>query len=62
MENKPVKRFQSLSRRADFLALKATGRSFHVNSWLLVNLNRTSRGGIRCGWTIPRQTGSAVVR
>jgi ribonuclease P protein component len=56
------KRFKSLSRRADFLNLKATGRSFHVNAWLLVNLQATERGEIRCGWTLPRQTGTAVVR
>lgn len=60
MENK--KRFRPLSRRADFLHLKATGQSFHVNSWLLVNLLRTETGEIRCGWTISRQIGSAVVR
>lgn len=54
--------FKSLSRRADFLDLKATGRSFHVNSWLLVNLKTTDRQEVRCGWTLPRQTGTAVVR
>ena len=60
MENKG--RLRSLSRRADFLQLKAHGFSFHVNSWLLVNLQKTSLNQIRCGWTIPRQIGSAVVR
>ncbi|MBX3020480.1 MAG: ribonuclease P protein component [Bdellovibrionales bacterium] len=57
-----LRRFRSLSRRADFLDLKATGQSFHVNAWLLVNLKLTDRGEIRCGWTLPRQTGTAVVR
>lgn len=56
------KRFKSLARRADFLDLKATGHSFHVNSWLLANVKTTDRAEIRCGWTLPRQTGTAVVR
>lgn len=59
---KEGKRFLSLTRRADFLDLKATGQSFHVNSWLLVNLKTTDRSVVRCGWTLPRQTGTAVVR
>jgi ribonuclease P protein component len=51
-----------LSRRADFLELRATGRTFHVNSWLLVNWRSTTRQEFRCGWTISRQIGTAVVR
>lgn len=51
-----------MSRRADFLNLKATGRSFHINSWLLVNLQTTDRNEFRCGFTLPRPTGTAVVR
>ena len=60
MENK--RRFRSLSRRADFLHLKSAGITFHVNSWLLVNMQRTTTDQIRCGWTIPRQVGGAVLR
>lgn len=60
MENKS--HFRSLSRRADFLKLKAEGQVFHVNNWLLVNLQRTDGGHIRCGWTISKQVGTAVVR
>ncbi|MGE3680502.1 MAG: ribonuclease P protein component [Bdellovibrionales bacterium] len=55
-------RFRSLSRRSDFLSLKSNGRSIHVNSWLIVNLQRTELDEIRCGWTISRQIGSAVIR
>ena len=61
MENKK-KRLKSLTRRADFLNLRAEGQSFHVNSWLLVNYQKTETDLIRCGWTIPRQVGPAVVR
>ena len=60
MESK--KRFRSLSRRADFVELRATGHSIHINSWLLVNLRKTELSELRCGWTIPRQVGGAVVR
>lgn len=35
---------------------------FHVNSWLLVNLQKTESDQIRCGWTIPKQIGPAVIR
>jgi ribonuclease P protein component len=60
VENK--KRLRSLTRRADFLNLRAAGQSFHVNSWLLVNYQKTDTETIRCGWTIPRQVGPAVLR
>jgi ribonuclease P protein component len=56
------KRFRSLSRSKDFLNLKTEGIVFHVNSWLLVNLKETELKQIRCGWTIPRQIGPAVLR
>jgi len=55
-------RLCSLSRRADFLDLKSNGQSFHVNAWLLVNLRTTTSDRIRCGWTIPKQIGKAVLR
>ena len=55
-------RFRSLSSRSEFLRLKAKGQVFHVNSWLLVNLGRTEADIVRCGWTIPKQIGSAVLR
>jgi len=55
-------RFISLRRRADFLNLRESGRRLHVNSWLVVNVQATDRNQVRGGWTIPRQTGTAVVR
>lgn len=33
-----------------------------MNSWLLVNLQKTKTDFVRCGWTIPRQIGQAVLR
>ena len=56
------KRLLSLTRRADFLRLKARGRTFHVTSWLLVNYERTDHARLRCGWTIPGYVGTAVTR
>jgi ribonuclease P protein component len=56
------KRFRSLSSRSEFLRIKAKGQVFHVNSWLLVNLEKTEADLVRCGWTIPRQIGPAVLR
>ena len=58
MENK----IRSLTKRADFENLRASGLSIHVNSWLLVNTQKTKSGEMRLGWTISRYTGSAVVR
>ncbi|HMN66947.1 MAG TPA: ribonuclease P protein component [Bdellovibrionales bacterium] len=60
MENKF--RLRSLTRRADFERLRTEGKSVHINSWLLVNMQPTESGEVRCGWTIPRQVGTAVVR
>lgn len=56
------RRLRSLSRRAEFDRLRASGHSFHVNSWLLVNMQSNDLGELRLGWTIARQTGNAVVR
>ncbi|NJM09630.1 MAG: ribonuclease P protein component [Bdellovibrionaceae bacterium] len=42
--------------------MRVQGQSFHVNSWLLVNAQRTELSVLRCGWTIPKQIGTAVVR
>jgi ribonuclease P protein component len=58
VENK----IRSLTKRADFENLRASGHSIHVNSWLLVNTQKTDSGEMRLGWTISRYTGSAVVR
>jgi ribonuclease P protein component len=62
VENKISRTLRSLSKRADFENLRAAGHSFHVNSWLLVNMQATDLDHLRCGWTIPRQVGPAVLR
>ena len=55
-------KFISLSHSKDFENLRVQGQSFHVNSWLLVNIRQTELSVLRCGWTISRQIGPAVIR
>jgi ribonuclease P protein component len=55
-------RFRSLTRTSDFQQLKLKGHRFQVTPWMLVNANSTTLDLIRCGWTIPRQVGPAVIR
>lgn len=33
-----------------------------MNSWLLANVKKTQLDQVRCGWTIPKVVGTAVVR
>jgi ribonuclease P protein component len=54
--------FCSLTRKTDFLKLRAKGQAVHVNGWLLANIQKTETGQLRCGWTISRQVGTAVLR
>src|SRR5687768_9856718 len=55
-------KFTSLSRSKDFEILRVQGQSFHVNSWLLINVRKTDLSVLRCGWTLPKQIGPAVLR
>jgi ribonuclease P protein component len=52
----------TLRRSEDFLRLKKVGRTIHVNSWILLAYAPNSEGVLRCGWTIPKFVGTAVVR
>lgn len=55
-------KFSKLSRSKDFETLRANGHSIHITSWLLVNVQQTELSALRCGWTLPRQIGTAVTR
>lgn len=58
-------KFQSLPKirsRRDFEILSKSGKRTHVNSWLLFNYKENFEGHLRCGWTIPKYVGNAVVR
>ena len=58
----PSKKIQTLKRRADFLALKQQGRRIRPSKWLIINYKPNEIGHLRCGWTIPKKVGKAVVR
>ena len=51
-----------LTRRSDFLLLMKSGYRVRPCGWLLVNYAVSEKGQMRCGWTLPRQVGSAVIR
>jgi ribonuclease P protein component len=51
-----------LKRRADFLFLMKNGQKLRACDWLLVNFSKNQDGEMRCGWTLPRQVGTAATR
>lgn len=54
-------RDRRILRRADFLAIYATGRR-HVGRWLVLFVRPGERPAARLGVTITKKTGRAVVR
>jgi ribonuclease P protein component len=55
-------RLQVLKTRSQFLHLQKNGHRVRPSDWLLLNYVGNSEGRLRCGWTLPRQVGNAVVR
>jgi ribonuclease P protein component len=55
-------RLSVLRRRSDFLFILKHGQRVRPSDWLLLNFVRNEAGEFRCGWTLPRQIGSAVTR
>ncbi|MBL7669940.1 MAG: ribonuclease P protein component [Bdellovibrionaceae bacterium] len=55
------KKFESLKRNSDFLALRSSGRRLWATQWLLFNYQK-SHQKLRVGFTASRKVGSAVVR
>lgn len=51
-----------LRRRSEFLNLQKNGLRVRPCEWLLINFMANPDGQMRCGWTIPRSVGTAVVR
>lgn len=60
MASKP--RLSVLSRRSDFLFLLKNGHRVRPSDWLVMNYASNADGRMRCGWTLPRHVGSAVIR
>lgn len=55
-------RLSVLTHRRDFLHLLKNGQRLKPSPWLLMNYIESQTGRLRCGWTLPRQVGPAVVR
>lgn len=55
-------RLPVLKNRSDFLFILKNGHRVRPSNWLLLNFIVKEDGGLRCGWTLPRQVGSAVIR
>jgi ribonuclease P protein component len=55
-------RLSVLKNRSDFLHTQKNGQRIRPTSWLLINFIVNQEGAFRCGWTLPRQVGPAVVR
>jgi ribonuclease P protein component len=55
-------RLPVLKRRSDFLNLAKKGQRIRLTDWLILNFMKNPEGEMRCGWTLPRQVGGAVVR
>jgi len=51
-----------LTKRSDFLSLQKFGRKYKPSQWLLFNYKQNKDKMLRCGWTVPRYTGNAVLR
>jgi ribonuclease P protein component len=55
-------KIRTLKRRSDFLALRTEGRKVRPSRWLLMSYKPNNLGHVRCGWTIPKKVGNAVIR
>src|SRR5690606_33664239 len=55
-------RLPVLRNRSDFLFILKNGQRVRPSDWLLLNFVVKDDGILRCGWTLPRQVGSAVIR
>ena len=62
MANKKLASLPKIRSRRDFEFLSKKGKRVHINSWLLFNYKENQLGHLRCGWTIPKYVGNAVVR
>ncbi len=51
-----------LRRRCDFLKLREEGHKSFLSSWMFINIKENEIGKLRCGWTIPKKVGNAVLR
>ena len=55
-------RLSILRNRSDFLYIVKKGQRVYPADWLVFNFVVNPEEKMRCGWTLPRQVGPAVVR
>ena len=55
-------RLSVLKNRSDFLKISKAGSRVRAGDWLIFAFHPNELGRVRCGWTIPRKVGSAVIR
>ena len=56
------KKWKVLHRSEEFKKIRLQGQKIRPVKWIIFNYMRTENEEFRCGWTIPKKTGSAVVR
>ena len=60
MESSP--KLGALRRRSEFLHLAKSGKRVSCENWLVINFLPSLSFGVRVGWTVPKQVGTAVIR
>jgi ribonuclease P protein component len=61
VENNP-KTLLVLKNSSDFRTVYESGKSFSSAPWVLINFSWNNLGCLRCGWTVSRRIGNAVIR
>lgn len=61
MESKPPT-YSVLKRRSDFERLFKAGYRVYPSKWMILSYSKRAGSPLRCGWTIPKKVGNAVIR
>ena len=62
-ENKaPLQTLIVLKKTTDFQNIQKLGQRYKPVSWLIFNFIQNEKNCFRCGWTLSRKVGSAVIR
>jgi ribonuclease P protein component len=63
VENKQKsKALSRLTKKLEFQSLSKNGTRVYGGQYILANFQHNELGHLRCGWTIPKYVGNAVVR
>lgn len=55
-------KLQTLKSPRDFEEIRKSGRKVQPNPWLILSYLNNDKSRLRCGWTIPKYVGPAVIR